>query len=137
RVERRVERQIVESQRADVDAVDGVVRRAVASTFDGHVLTAAAARGAKLRAAIERLRRHSRGQRRERQQSSAGDRQVVDLPLTDAWAVRRSGDQPTRLTLSETYARPSRMVGRDASPLRRIRPLTSEVVKPESSTRTL
>ena len=71
RVERRVERQIVESQRADVDAVDGVVRGTVAAALDGDVLAAAAAGRAELRASIERLRRHARGQRRERQQAPA------------------------------------------------------------------
>ena len=51
RVERRVQRQVVEAQRSHVHAVDRVIGGAVASTFDCHVQAAAAARGAELRAA--------------------------------------------------------------------------------------
>ena len=91
RVERRVQRQVVESQRAHVDAVDGVVRGTVAAALDGHVLTPAAARRAKLRAAVEGLRRHAGRQGRERQQASSGDRQVLDLLLGDGLAHRRVG----------------------------------------------
>ena len=57
--------------------------------------------------------------------------------LTDALVVWSSGDMPTTVTFSETLARPSAMVGRATSPLRRISPLISVVAKPESSTRTV
>ena len=88
-VERRVQRDVVEAQRADVHAVDGVVGRAVAAAFDRHELTAAAAGGAELRAARERLRRDAGRQRRERQQVSAGNRQIFDLFLRDGLTHRR------------------------------------------------
>ena len=41
-VDRRVERHVVPAQRPHVDAVDGVVRRAVAAALDGDVLVAPA-----------------------------------------------------------------------------------------------
>src|SRR5260221_615965 len=79
--ERRVERQVVEAERADVHAVDRVVGRAVSAAFDGDVLAAAAAGGAELRAAVERLRRHAGGERGKGEQVAPGDRQVLDLLL--------------------------------------------------------
>ena len=54
-INRRRQRQIVEPQRPDVDAVHGVIRRAVTATLDRHVLVPAAARRAELRPAIEGL----------------------------------------------------------------------------------
>ena len=90
-VERRVQRQVVESQRAHVHAVDGVVGGTVSTALDGHVLTAAAPRRSELRASIEGLRRHARRQRGERQQASSGNRQILDLLLGDGLAHRRVG----------------------------------------------
>ena len=55
--------------------------------------------------------------------------------LTDALVVCRSGDIPTTVTFSATFARPSVTVGRLTSPLRSVMPLTSVVEKPDSSTR--
>jgi hypothetical protein len=46
-------------------------------------LTATAAGRTELRAAVERLRRHARRQRGEREKISAGDRQIFNLLLAD------------------------------------------------------
>jgi hypothetical protein len=57
--------------------------------------------------------------------------------LTDALVVCSSGDIPTTVTFSATFARPRVIVGRATSPLRRMRSLTSVVAKPDNSTRTV
>jgi hypothetical protein len=95
-VERRVQRQVVEAKRADVDAVDRVVGRTVAAAFNRHVLAAAAAGGAELRAAVERLRRDARRERREGERVAAGDRQILDRLLANRLADRRVRDLKQR-----------------------------------------
>ena len=89
-INRRRQRQIVEPQRPDVDAVHGVIRRAVTATLDRHVLVPAAARRAELRPAIEGLRCHARRQRGERQERPPVDRHVFDLLAGDGLADHRA-----------------------------------------------
>ena len=79
RIDRRVQREIVETQRPHVHAIDRVVGGAVAPAFDGDELVAAP----ELRIAREVSRRHAGRERRERQHGAAVQRQVFDLLLVD------------------------------------------------------
>ena len=92
RVERRVQRQVVEAQRPDVDTIDRVIGRTVTAPFDGHVLVTTAAGSAELRASIECLRRNAGGERGERQHAATIQRQILDHlfrdDLTDCRALR-------------------------------------------------
>ena len=90
RVERRVQRQIVEAQRPDVDAIDRVIGRTVTAPFDGHVLVATAAGSAELSASIERLRRDAGGERGERQHAATIQRQILDHLFRDDLTDRRA-----------------------------------------------
>ena len=78
-IDGRVEREIVESQRSDIHAIDRVVGRAVASAFDGHELIAAPELGV----AREIPRRDARRERGQREHGTAVQRQVFDLLLAD------------------------------------------------------
>ena len=79
RIDRWVQRQVVETQRPHVHAVDRVVGGAVAPALDGDELVPAA----ELCIAREVSRRHTGRERGERQHGAAVQRQVHDLLLVD------------------------------------------------------
>ncbi len=79
RIDRRVQRQVVETQRPHVHAVDRVVGGTVAPALDGDELVPAS----ELCIAREVSRRHTGRERGERQHGAAVQRQVLDLLLVD------------------------------------------------------